>query len=74
MTDQNFVSTKQVVIDMDKYATLPDLLTAQEAASILRCTARNIAYKCERGEWRAFKAGKGWRVNRDDVLRYARLI
>ena len=56
------------------YSAFPDLLTATEAASILRCSERNIALKCAAGTFRACKAGKGWRVNRDDVLRYAHLV
>lgn len=62
------------IIDMKKYEALPDLLTTTETAAILRCTPRNVAYKCQRGVFRSVKSSKGWRINKDDVLRYARLI
>jgi excisionase family DNA binding protein len=56
--------------DLDR---LPALLECQEAAHILRITPRAVAYKCARGDLRAVKAGHGWRINRDDLLRYATL-
>ena len=64
----------RTLIDMKKYEDMPDLLTTDEAASILRCCPRAIAYKCKDGTFRAVKASKGWRVNKDDILRYAGLI
>lgn len=62
------------MIDMERYSALPDLLTAEEAASILRCTPRNVARLCANGTFRAVKASKGWRINKDDVLKFAKLI
>jgi len=62
------------MIDMDKYKAMPDLLTAHEAAAICRCGERSIANRCKDGTFRAVKASKGWRINKDDVLKYAGLI
>lgn len=49
---------------------LPGLLTCEEAAQLARCSARHIARMCERGELRASKIGKGWKVNTHDLLIY----
>ena len=62
------------IIDMSKYEALPDLLTTTEVASILRCSDRVVIRHCKRGTFRAVKAAKSWRINKDDVLRYAGLI
>ena len=53
---------------------LPPLITSDEAASILRCTPRQIRFMCAGGTFRAVKAAKSWRINKEDVLRYAKLI
>ena len=62
------------MIDMEKYEALPDLLTTTEVASILRCSDRNVEKHCKRGTFRAVKAAKSWRINKEDVLKYAKLI
>lgn len=54
--------------DADR-AALPVLLTCEEAAKVARCSARNIARLCERGDLKAAKMGKGWKINTQDLLR-----
>ena len=66
--DMNATMTDEM--DLDR---LPALLECPAVAHILRITPRAVAYKCAKGELRAVKAGKGWRINRDDILRYATL-
>lgn len=47
------------------------MLTCEEAARVLGCSARTIARMCEAGTLRACRAGNRWRVNRDALLTYA---
>lgn len=44
------------------------LMTPREAAEIAGVSERHIRKLCERGELRAVKLGKAWRVNRAAFL------
>ena len=44
---------------------LPELLTPRQAADAMQVTTRQIAKMCERGDLRAVRVGRLWRVNRD---------
>lgn len=47
------------------------ILSAEEAAGFLNCSARTVARLCSRGELVACRAGNRWRINRDALLRFA---
>ncbi len=52
---------------------LPPILTAAEAAAVLRVAERVVKNWCRAGKMPgAFKVGalKEWRINRDDLLAY----
>jgi excisionase family DNA binding protein len=55
-----------------KWDDLPLVLTADEAAEILRVTVTTIKKMCADGRLPAAKVGRAWRLNRDDVLAYLR--
>lgn len=46
-------------------ADLPQLATCKQLAEVTGCSVRHIAHMCERGELKAVKLGKLWRINRD---------
>ena len=48
-----------------RWGELPELLTAGEAASFLRVSARQVNRLCREGKLPAGKVGNAWRVNRD---------
>lgn len=60
-------------IEDESTATLPPIITCEEAAGLARCSTRHIARMCERGELRAKKIGKGWKINTADLLEAAGL-
>lgn len=45
-----------------KFSEFGDILTPQEAAVILHCTAGHINHLCNIGEIQASKFGKYWRI------------
>ncbi len=50
--------------------TAPIMITCEEAAGIIGCSARTIARMCEKGILRCCKAGNRWRVNRNALMAY----
>ena len=44
---------------------LPQLMSVSQAAGVLGVSQRHVARLCERGEIKAVKIGRLWRVNRD---------
>lgn len=44
---------------------LPQLMSVRQAAGVLGVSQRHVARLCERGEIKAVKIGRLWRVNRD---------
>lgn len=42
-----------------------ELMTAAQAAEVMRVSPRQVARMCARGELKAVRVGKLWRVNRD---------
>lgn len=56
---------------MQSFMNFAPILSAEEAAGFLNCSARTIARLCSRGELVACRAGNRWRINRDALLRFA---
>lgn len=52
---------------------LPALVSAGQAAQVLNVSARHVTNMCARGELRAVKCGRVWRVNMADLVRRAGL-
>ena len=46
------------------------MLTVDEVAKYLRVSRATICRWCGNGKMRAFKVGKGWRVQQQDLERY----
>lgn len=61
----NTSQPNQNVIDIK---TLPHLLDIKAAVALGVGTERTIRRMCERGELKAVKAGRQWRINRDALL------
>lgn len=53
-------------------AELPDLLTLVEAAEILNCTAKHLRDYITNGDLPHYKIGRGYRVAKVDLVRWAR--
>ncbi len=47
-----------------------DLLTCAEVGDILRVTPRSVVNLCRKGQLRAFRVGKAWRIERSAVDEY----
>lgn len=48
---------------------MPQLMTPRQAAAVLNVSGRHVLRLCERGELRAVKLGKVWRINRDALAK-----
>ena len=57
---------------MELYKLKP-ILTAAEAAEVLRTTPRTIQRLCNEGAIVSCRAGNRYRINRDSLLRYVGL-
>lgn len=44
---------------------MPQLVSVRQAAQVLNCSGRHVMRLCERGELKAVKLGRLWRINRD---------
>lgn len=49
---------------------LPDVLTVDEIARYLRVSRTTICRWCVQGRLPAFRIGRGWRVQREDLEQY----
>ena len=54
--------------DGDFIASLPALITTEEAAQIVGATPLAIARACAKGEYVAVKCGRSWRINKAKFL------
>lgn len=45
-------------------------LTTEEVAAQIRETSQSVADRCFRGELKASRLGRGWRIRQDDVDRF----
>lgn len=50
----------------------PDLMTAPEVASALRCATPTVYKLLRKGELRASKVGRVYRIHRESVLAFLR--
>lgn len=50
---------------------LESILTADEAAEFLHCSARTVHRLCDRGALRFCRVGNRYRITRESLLRYA---
>lgn len=57
----------------DQLKELPPIISAEQAARVLGCSARTVMRACEAGKLKACRAGNRWRVNRDSLFAYAGL-
>ena len=48
---------------------LPEVLTAAEAAKVLRMSARGLTHLLRSGRMRAVKVGRRWLIPKDEVIR-----
>lgn len=53
---------------------LPVLVNAKTAAQVLNVSTRHVTNMCARGELKAVKCGRVWRVNLADLVRRAGLV
>jgi len=51
--------------------TLPEFLTTDEAAAVMRRSRSYVQKLCKSGELKAKKVGE-WRVHRDDLVEFLR--
>lgn len=51
---------------------LPDLLTLSEAAEMLKCTPKHLRDNIQSGDLPHYKIGRGYRVAKVDLIRWAR--
>lgn len=49
---------------------LPDILTVAEIARYLRVSRNTVCRWCVQGRLPAFRIGRGWRVQREDLEQY----
>ncbi|HLZ61569.1 MAG TPA: helix-turn-helix domain-containing protein [Ktedonosporobacter sp.] len=54
----------------DNRSELGDLLSAREAGTMLRVTAKTVIRLAESGQLSAYKVGTAWRFKRADVEAY----
>lgn len=54
-------------------ASLPELLSTNQAAEVLNVSPRSICKLCELGKLKAVKVLSVWRVNRDALFEFAGL-
>lgn len=49
----------------------PPMMDTKEAAFLLNCSVKHVRDMCERGELKAVRVGKLWRINRAQVYELA---
>lgn len=49
---------------------LPDILTVKELAEFIKVSDQTIARAIKAGELKAFKVGREWRVEKEEVLKW----
>lgn len=54
-------------------ASLPPIISIEQAACVLGCSGRTVIRMCEDGKLRHCRAGNRYRVNRDALFAYAGL-
>ena len=52
------------------YENLSDILTVKEIAEFLKVNSITIQRAIKRGELKAFKPGKDWRVHKEDLIEW----
>lgn len=63
-----FLDTRQTLNE------LPPLISAKQAAGLLGVSTRHVARLCERGQLRAVRCGRLWRINRTALARQYGLL
>jgi excisionase family DNA binding protein len=56
-----------------EWTNLPLVLTTQQVADLLQVDHRTITNYCQRGQIKAFKIGKHWRITREALLSFVEL-
>ena len=56
-----------------EWTNLPLVLTTQQVADLLQVDHRTITNYCQRGQIKAFKIGKHWRITREALLNFVEL-
>ena len=56
-----------------EWTNLPLVLTTQQVADLLEVDHRTITNYCQRGQIKAFKIGKHWRITREALLNFVEL-
>ena len=51
---------------------MPDIVTIQELAKFLKLTEQTVFRKIHRGEIKAFKAGRHWRIEKESVMEWVK--
>lgn len=54
-------------------SALPPIISAEEAARVIGCSARTIMRLCDSGTLKHCRAGNRYRINRDALFAYAGL-
>ena len=49
---------------------LPDILTIKELANFLKINPRTVNRAIEKGDLKAFKAGRDWRIEKESVINW----
>ena len=56
-----------------EWSNLPLVLTTQQVADLLQVDHRTMTNYCQRGQIKAFKIGKNWRITREALLSFVNL-
>lgn len=54
-------------------ANYPVLMSARQAAEVLNVTPRTVIKMCDQGKLKAVKVLSVWRINRDELYKFAGL-